>query len=279
MSLDEQLKAALNEEAEVRTGAPPDVHGLIRGGQARRRRRNAVWAGGGVLAAVIAAGGLYGVAQLVDDDAGSAGVIADQPTPLSLPRSDAGVPIESGTYLVPAGNGEVAPYTVTVPEGWTVAYGDTLAKHWEEPGAIEIATFALDEIELFDDACNGPQTLGTTQSSVEGLVTGLRRQASGPRVGDPVAITLGGLPAQRFELSLPEDQPRTGCRLTGGGLQVWRSLGDDHFVLVEGDERASVYVVDVAGRPQVFVTKSGSEISPGDRAELESILGSIRFDS
>ena len=276
MSLDEQLRAVLNEEADTRTGGVPDVQGLLRGGRARRRRRNAVWAGGGMLAAVIAAGGLYGAVQLGESIDGSAGRIAEQPEPMSLPRSDVGVPVEPGTYLVPAGNGEVAPYTVTVPDGWTVVYGDTLGKHWEEPGAIEISTVALDEIELYDDACHGPQTLGAAQSSVESLVTGLRRQASGPRVGDPVAITLGGLPAQRFEVSLPEGQSRSTCRLRGGGLQVWRSLGGDHFVLMDGDERASVYVVEVAGRLQVITAKTG-EASADDRAELESIIGSIRF--
>ena len=44
------------------------------------------------------------------------------------------------------------------------------------------------------------------------------------------------------------------------------------------DERASVYVVDVAGRALVFVTKSDGEVSAADRAEVESIMGSIRFE-
>lgn len=277
MNLDEQLRAALNAEADTRTAALPDVQGLIRGGRARRRRRTAVWAGGSVLAAVVAVGGVYGVAQLGEGGARSAQRIADQPTPLSLPSSDAGVPIESGTYVVPAGNGEVAPYTVTVPTGWTAVYGDTLAKHWQEPRATEISTFALDEIELFDDACDGPRTLGTAQSSVDSLVTGLRGQVSGAQVGDPVATTLGGLPANRIELDLPSDHPRTGCRLGSGGLQVWRSQGGDYFVLFP-DERASVYVVDVAGRAQVFVAKTGGGASAADRSELESILDSVRFE-
>ncbi len=277
MNLDEQLTSALNEEAETRTGALPDVPGLIRGGRARRRRRNAVRAGGSLLAAVIAAGSLYVVVQLGEGDAGTSDLSANQPTPLSLPSSDDAVPIESGTYVVPAGNGEVAPYVVTVPEGWTVVYGDTLAKYWDEPGAIEISTFALDQIELFDDACNGPQTLGTAQSSLDSLVAGLRGQESGAPASDPVAITLGGLQAARIELDVPSGRPRSGCRLGRGGLQVWRSQGDDYFVLFP-DERASVYVVDVAGRALVFVTKSDGEVSAADRAEVESIMGSIRVE-
>ena len=98
-----------------------------------------------------------------------------------------------------------------------------------------------------------------------------------PRRSDPVAITLGGLQAARIELDVPSDRPRSGCRLGRGGLQVWRSQGDDYFVLFP-DERASVYVVDVAGRALVFVTKSDGEVSAADRAEVESIMGSIRFE-
>ena len=275
MSLDDQLRSVLNAEADVRTGPPLDVPGLIRGGQARRRRRHAAWAGGSVLAAVIAAGGMYGVAQLGDDAAGSAEVIAGQPTPQALPSSEIGVPIEAGTYVA-GGQGEVAPYAVTVPDGWTGVYGDTVAKHWDGPGPIEIYPFALEEIGLFDDACKGPGSMGTAPSSVDSLVNGLRRQGSGVEVSDPVTTTLGGLPATRIDVDLPSDQPRVGCRLGSGALQIWRAHGADYFVLFP-DDRASLFVVDVAGQAQVVVSKSGDDVSAADRAELESVLGSIRF--
>ena len=40
MNLDEQLRAALDREAEMQQGPAPDVDRLISGGKVRRRRRN-----------------------------------------------------------------------------------------------------------------------------------------------------------------------------------------------------------------------------------------------
>jgi hypothetical protein len=277
MNLDDQLRAVLDEEAGMRIASPPNVEGMISGGKARRRRRNAVRAGGGVLAAVIAVGGLYGLTQIGDGEADSQGLIATTPTPEALPTFAEPEAITAGTYLVPAGNGEVAPYTVTVPAGWAAQYGDSLSKHPDEPSGVGIGTFALDEIGLFDDACHGPGILGTARSSTANLVTALRRQVAGPKVSHPVATTLAALPATRIDL----DQPArvSGCRLGRQILQVWRQIpqpADDYFVLFP-DSSASVYVVDVDGRAQVFVVQTGDEISAADRAELQSVLDSISF--
>ena len=280
MNLDDQLRAVLNEEAEMRTAAPPDVQGLISGGQARRRRRNAVWAGGSVLAAVIAVAGGYGVAQL-GDEADSVSQVADQPTPQPLPDTPVPVAIESGTYLVEAEDYVVVPYTITVPVGWDAQHGTYISRHQDEPDAIGIEPFVLDKIRLTDDTCTGPETLGTAQTSTAGLVAALRAQGSGLRVSDPVADTVGGHPATRIDLDYPGSKPLSNCRLSTtpgiepGVLQVWSG----YFVLFP-PESASVYVVDVGGgRAQVFVTRTRDDASAADRAELQSILDSISFQT
>src|SRR5690606_23251966 len=59
MNLDEQLRAALDLEAEMCAAPPPDLEGRIAGGRTRRRRRNAALFGGGVLAVVLAGGAVY----------------------------------------------------------------------------------------------------------------------------------------------------------------------------------------------------------------------------
>ena len=262
----------------MRTVTPPNVPRLISGGQSRRRRRNAVWAGGSVLAAVIAAGGVYGVAQLGGDAADSVGQIADQPSPQPLPDAPEPVAIEAGTYVVPAGDNVVAPYTIMVPAGWAVQHGTDIGKHQDQPDAIGIEPFVLDQIRLTDDTCHGGETLGAPLTSTAGLVAGLRAQGSGARVSDPVADTVGGHPATRIDLDYPGSKPLSNCRLSTtpgtepGGLQVWSG----YFVFFPA-ERASVYVVDVGGRAQVFVTRTRDGASAGDRAELQSILDSISF--
>jgi hypothetical protein len=281
MNLDDQLREVLNEEAAMRTATPPDVGDLISGGQARRRRRNAMWAGGSVLAVVIAAGGVYSLTQTGDEKADSPGFIATTPTPEALPTSDEPVEISAGTYLVPGGNDEVvAPYTITVPAGWMTQHGVDVGKHGDQPGAIGIEPFVLDTIRLTSDTCTGPETLGAPQTSTASLVAGLRAQGSGLRVSDPVADTLGGLAATRIDLDYPGSKILQNCRLSTeptvepGWLQVWSG----YFVLAPA-ESASVYVVDVAGRAQVFVTRTADDASVADRAALQSILDSIRFES
>lgn len=281
MSLDDQLRAVLNEEAAMRTATPPDVPGLISGGQARRRRRNAVRAGGSVLAAVIAAGGVYGVAQL-GDRADSASQVTHQPTPRLLPDSPVSVAIEPDTYVVSGNSGEVVtPYTITVPAGWYAQHGTDLHKHADQRGAIGIEPFVLDQIRLTDDTCRGDETWGTPQTSTASLEAGLRAQGSGLQVSDPVADTVGGVAATRIDLDYPGSQALTSCRLSTapgaepGALQVWSG----YFVMFP-TETASVYVVDLGdGREQVFVTRTRDDASAADRAELQSILDSISFQT
>ena len=279
MSLDDQLRAVLNEEADLRTATPPDVGSLISGGRARRRRRNAAWAAGGVLAAVIAAGGVYGVVQ-VGDDTDSVSRIAHQPAPRALQDTPVPVAIDPGTYLVEAGDHVVAPYTITVPAGWYAQNGIVIGKHQDQPLAVGIEPFVLDRILLTDDTCTGPETFGTARAGTAGLVAGLRAQGSGVWVSHPVPDTVGGLAATRIDLDYPGRKPLSNCRLSmdAGGepgvLQVW--VG--YFVLFPA-ESASVYVVDVGDRSQVFVTRTREGAFAADRRELRSVLDSISFQT
>ncbi len=65
MNLDEQLRAALDREAEMQKGPAPDVDRLINGGKVRRRRRNVVRFGvAAALAVVLMAVGLESQGRL-----------------------------------------------------------------------------------------------------------------------------------------------------------------------------------------------------------------------
>jgi hypothetical protein len=284
MSLDDQLRTVLTEEAERRSGTLPDVPGLISGGRSRRRRRHVAWAGATALAAVVATGGVYAVPQLGGDD--SVHQIADQPSPQPLPDPAEPARIDPGTYLVHAdGVHVVASYTITVPAGWEAKHANIIGKHQEdatgeghEAGALGIEPFALDTIRLTEDTCTGPERLGRLQTDVAGLVAGLKAQGSGLRVSDPVPASVGGRAATRIDLEYPSSRPLSHCRLSDalglekGVLQVWSG-----YLVLFPTERASVYVVDVAGRKQVFVTRIADDASGADREGLASILDSIRF--
>lgn len=62
------------------------------------------------------------------------------------------------------------------------------------------------------------------------------------------------------------------------GLQIWYSApADKNFVLTD-DGIASVYILDVNGERQVFLTQHGSITSDEDSAELQTVLDSIRIE-
>jgi hypothetical protein len=110
MTLYDELRAALNQQADMTNAPRPDVDGLVRGGQLRRRRRNMVRIGVVAAAAVLVGGGAYGVTQIDSGDPGTDPGIADQttqptetsesaPTTSALPDRDR-APVEPGTYRI-----------------------------------------------------------------------------------------------------------------------------------------------------------------------------------
>jgi hypothetical protein len=106
MNLDEQLRAALNLEAEMQTAPRPDVDELLSGGRVRRRHRNATLLGVSVAAVVLFAGAAYGATRIDVGDARTGPGIADQPSGSAAPpayRDTNGGPLEPGTYRIRVG--------------------------------------------------------------------------------------------------------------------------------------------------------------------------------
>lgn len=132
MSLEDQLRDVLGEEAGQRSTSRPDVVGLISGGRARRRRRDAT-RGVLVAAAIVLVGGTaYGIAQIgtdrVDSAPDSAATTFNVPVPTSAAQSGGRARIAPGTYEVFVGRdftGARIDADVTVDgSGWTS--GDNL---------------------------------------------------------------------------------------------------------------------------------------------------------
>ena len=103
MSLDDQLRTALNQQADLRYAPPPDVEGLISGGRARRRRRNATRAGFGAVAVVLVVGGVYGVTQIDPGRARTESGPAATVTTLPSFQDTEFMPIKPGTYRMAVG--------------------------------------------------------------------------------------------------------------------------------------------------------------------------------
>jgi hypothetical protein len=235
------------------------------------------------LAGLLLAAGLAGCggASDVSGEPESSASAAPSSTIRSMPGGDTGdggahVPIESGTYLIPSSAWSVTDFTVTFPEGWTVQYGHVFAQHADTD---EFGFYAVVVDEIYADACRGDRgDVVTVGPGVQDLVDALLEQP-GPAKRGPVDTALGGYPATRIDLSLPRRLQHRDCFLgPGTGVQVWYSEPADKYFVLLPDAVASVYVVDVDGRRQVFLAQVGNPRSAADRAELQKVLDSIRFE-
>jgi hypothetical protein len=260
----------------MHTAPLPDVDEVNSGGRARRRRRNILVAAS--LAGVVVVAGGCGALQVGDAETDSEAPSISQPTdplpPKAFPGGDEPVALEDGTYLIAGSDSALAGYTVTVPDGWTGDSGSDLKKDEDTPQGIGVSPWALDDIGVFEEACRGDLgDPGLAPANVAELVSALRAQKSGPIVSDPVPTTLGGFPATRIDLDYPDRMARAHCRVGTGQLQVWGT----YFVFFP-NHTASLYVVSVAGQSLLLLVDTADRASGADRAELQSILDSIKFE-
>jgi hypothetical protein len=132
MNIDQQLRAALSQEAEMQNAPAPDMDKLISGGRVRQRRRNLARAGVGVAVAVVVAGGVYGVAR------SNIGTTDHPAGPVTTTTPSTATPTTSTTSATPpAYNGgdaaEPGRYRMLVGENATASkYADvTFHEPWE----------------------------------------------------------------------------------------------------------------------------------------------------
>jgi hypothetical protein len=218
-----------------------------------------------------------------DDDSSSEAATSaptSVPPSSSIPAGDGSieVSIEPGTYQVPKSAWSVADFTITFPKDWTVQYGHVY--HKDANAGDEIGFYAVVPDAIYADPCVGSNTgeLMDVGPSVDDFAEALLRQP-GPMKSGPVDTTLGGYPAKRIDLTIPKGFDLSVCNVKDIGLQIWYSPpADKYFVLLQS-EIASVYILDVNGQRQVFLTGHNSASSREDVRELQTILDSIRIES
>ena len=197
----------------------------------------------------------------------------------SSPFADTAKPaaVEPGTYRIPSSEWSAADFTVTFPEGWTVQYGHLFLK--DSDNADGFGFDAVDPDEIYADACEGSNgKVEEVGPGVDDLTTALLQQ-SGPKARGPIETTLGGYPATRIDLAVPKGFDLKPCNVKDVGLQIWYSVAADKYFVLLPDGIMSVYIVDVDGTRQTFVTgPHGAATSSGDARELQAILDSIRIE-
>lgn len=196
-----------------------------------------------------------------------------------FPYSNDEVAFEPATYRIPKSAWSLVDFTVTFSEGWTVQYGHVYHRNSDTPDGLEFYAVVVDAI--YTDACQGAGELMEVGPSVDDLAEALLRQA-GPMASGPVDTTLGGYPASRVDLTVPKGFDLNICRLKqygALGLQIWYSPAADKYFVLEPDGIASVYIVDVDGQRQVFMTQYRTSTSDEDLRELQATLDSIRIET
>lgn len=284
MNLDEQLRAALNLEAEMRTAPPLDTEGLISGGQSRRRRRNATVAVGGLLAVVLVSGGIYGVAQLGGDpDADRAPDVATEPSedaalPSYLPQG--GGALEPGTYRKRVGSHDDGNGTRGGPRlrgrDWLPGSDPVM-----EPGRSEtnwggIAVFrplAFARADGCGDWSGGSRTAGRTTDRVARQVATL---PSATVLQAPSATVAFGHEAVHVRVRVDDSTCPSVYNWAADTLGSGHSLS--YYYDFERENRQAVVdalVVDVDGTPIVAALFHHSDATPEVVAEITSARDSI----
>ena len=248
---------------------PPDFTAIERRGIRRRWTHTLL----GSAAVVVVLLGVVGSVLILGTEDDVVPTPVDQP-PRTMLSGDG--QIEPGTYLVPRGVSSGVDFTVTFPEGWRVRYDYVFDTNSEQADEVSIETF--DVHKIYADACRGERGAQTKVApGVDGLVEALLAQP-GPAKNGPVETTLGGYPASRVDLRVPDRLQSKDCFMgPGRGVQIWHTKADGYQVL-DPEGVLSVYVVDVNGERAVFTTQyRPARTSSEDRAELQQVLDSIRI--
>lgn len=205
-------------------------------------------------------------------------------TTVAAARSDfpSSGPVEPGTYHIPPSAWSVAGITMTMPEGWETQYGSPGTFKVSGPDE-ELGFYFVIVDAIYSDPCvgsgGGADELMEVGPSVDDLAQALLEQPHTVASG-PVNTTLGGLPAKRIDLTMEDDPETATCNMqVPGHLQIWHSLPVDKYFVLLGSGTASVYILDVNGERQVFLTQYQAGVSTDDIDEMQTIIDSITIDS
>lgn len=254
MTFDEQLRAALNLEAEMLDAPRPDVQDLISGGRERRRRRNTTRLGGVAAAVVLVAGGVYGVMQLDPGSASSSDVAASPTATSEPPTTSQPVPIDGAaldadtTYRMLVGvgaTGETIDVDLTVDgTGWTSGNFPVVSEYLSYGGVGAYRPMAL----AAGSGCADDGPSMDVGETTQALAQQLTQLPSSTVVQPPTPVQAFGHDALHLQLRIaadcPDDQGYRVAETPRGSFGI-------NYADVPKDVVIDFWVVDLDGVPVV----------------------------
>lgn len=166
--------------------------------------------------------------------------------------------------------GDLAPWTATVPPGWTSEGGSWYLTPSQGPeGPTGIAIAASGAVNVPSDPCDPAGRYSDAEAPAEVLAELEARDDL--VVSDPIDTTLGGYAGLRVDVEFPadlsycsDDNAILFAEPDGNGIHV---LGPSN--------RFRVWILDVDGRPVVFWITSFPGTPADDLVEAQQIVDSI----
>ncbi len=200
-------------------------------------------------------------------------------TVAAMPLPSTGT-LDPGTYFIPEGPFTPARFSFTVPDGWETEEG-FVTKDLDPSTPFDsrdtmLVTWIVTHV--YADSCNWGGTVAEAGATVDSLAGALLAQ-NGRIASAPTDVVLGGFPARRIELAIPADADEAAC--DGGIFRFWPEAGGSEsggLCCATPGSTDVVYLVDVDGSTVAVVARYSADSSAQDRAELDDIVASIRFD-
>lgn len=194
--------------------------------------------------------------------------------------SPSGTPATAQRSLHVLGSGDYPDLTVVAPAGWNAFESHFMVK----PGPV-LGLSVWDVGQVPHDPCHWSTTLRDPGPGVAGLVTALVSQ-EGRHPTTPTKVTLAGQSGQYFEWSVPDwvvtgDADFSGCDDPGNGhhdFVSWFATDQDgeRYEQVAG-QVDQLWILDVNGQRLVVDATYAPDTTSADRAELASLVASLRF--
>lgn len=286
MNLDERLRAAFNQQAEMQKAPAPDVDRLISGGRVRRRRRNTVRFGvAATLVVVLVGGGMYGVRQI--DTSGAPDPTHIRTTPQDLFTEN--LNLEPGTYRmlvgVDATSAEIAADLTFYGPDWISGPHPTVVAHngvreYKARGGVGVY---LPDALASGSGCDSEATKDPANTS-QALAQQLARLPRSTVFQAPTPVQAFGHDALHLRLRIDQQCPagKDFCRVRGrAGCATYivaeTPRGSHSITYGHNSVVIDFWVVDLNGTP-VVVDSWYPEGSSGELVErVDQTRGSITF--